>query len=144
MKSKLLSVLLLSSMLLSTPGIHILSESSNIAFAAELQANSIDIIGPYLFSPNRELQLTANGIMSNNSIEDISSSVVWSSDNEAVAIVSPGGIVTGLSEGTANITASRDGKTSAPHTVTVTWAIYQELQDVREMLQISFIGGQTE
>ncbi|WP_178019190.1 immunoglobulin-like domain-containing protein [uncultured Paenibacillus sp.] len=143
-RRKVLTVLLFSSMLLSMPGISILPYSSPIAYADELQARSIDITGPFIFSLNRGLQLTAGAIMSDNSIADISSSAVWESDNEAVAVVSPGGMVTGLTEGTAQITASRDGKTSTPYTVTVTWANYNKLQDTKESLRIPFVGGESE
>lgn len=111
---------------------------------AEPQANSIWITGPMEFSPNRGLQLTASGMMNNNSIADISSSAVWVSDDETVATVTPGGIVTGISEGTANITASRDGKTSPPFTVTISNRLYQKLQEAKDSLQLSFTGGQTE
>lgn len=45
--------------------------------------------------------------------------VTWSSDNTAVATVSASGKVRGVSAGTANITASVDGKTSEPFQVTV-------------------------
>lgn len=43
----------------------------------------------------------------------------WLSSNTLVATV-PNGVVTGISAGTANITATAGGKTSAPKTVTVT------------------------
>lgn len=143
-RRKVLSVLLFSSMLLSTPGISILPESSQIAFAAELQARSIDITGPFIFSPNRGLQLTAGAIMSDSSIADLTSSVIWQSDNEEVAIVSPGGVVTGLTEGTAYITASRDGITSPRYQVTVTWDNYHKLQEAKGLLQLPFTGGESE
>ncbi|NUU78738.1 immunoglobulin-like domain-containing protein [Paenibacillus xylanilyticus] len=142
--SLFLSVLLLSPMVLPTTSIYNFNGSGNIAFAAEPQANSIYIIGPGVFSPNRELQLTANGMMSDSSITDISSTATWNSDNEAVATVSPGGIVTGVTVGTANITASRDGKVSSTFPVTVTWATYQKLQDTKDALELPFTGGQTE
>ncbi|MDQ2767227.1 MAG: Ig-like domain-containing protein, partial [Gemmatimonadota bacterium] len=37
--------------------------------------------------------------------------VTWSSDNQAVAIVDNAGVVTGVSTGTANVTATSEGKT---------------------------------
>jgi uncharacterized protein YjdB len=65
-------------------------------------------------------QLTATGSFGSND-EDLSDAAVWTSDNEAVAVVSnvAGGKVTGLSAGTAKITASYKGK-SATFDVTVT------------------------
>ncbi|MDQ1913805.1 S-layer homology domain-containing protein [Paenibacillus sp. GD4] len=115
---------------------------TNIALAAAPTANSIYIVGPTRFSPNRGVQLTANGMMTDASITDISTTATWHSDNEAIATVSSGGIVTGLTEGIANITAARDGKTSASFPVTVTWDTYNSLQNTKETLQISFSAGQ--
>nr|WP_186812004.1 immunoglobulin-like domain-containing protein [Paenibacillus xylanexedens] len=142
--SLFLSVLLLSLLVLPPASIQDFYGAGNIAFAAEPQANSIYIVGPFEFSPNYEIQLTANGMMNNGTITDISSTATWNSDNEAVATVSPGGIVTGITEGTANITASRDGKVSSTFPVTVTWATYHKLQDAKNSLQLPFNGGQTE
>ncbi|MEK4436220.1 immunoglobulin-like domain-containing protein [Paenibacillus sp. FSL K6-2862] len=141
--SLFLSVLLLSPMVLPPASIHNFYGAGNIAFAAEPQANSIYIVGPFEFSPNHDLQLTANGMMNNGTITDISSTATWNSDNEAVATVSPGGIVTGGTEGKANITASRDGKVSSAFPVTVTWATYQKLQETKDSLELPFTGGQT-
>ncbi|MEK4439069.1 immunoglobulin-like domain-containing protein [Paenibacillus sp. FSL K6-2862] len=141
--SLFLSVLLLSPMVLPPTSNHNFYGAGNIAFAAEPQANSIYIVGPFEFSPNHELQLTANGMMNNGTITDISSTATWNSDNEAVATVSSVGIVTGVTEGTANITASRDGKVSSTFPVTVTWATYQKLQETKDSLELLFTGGQT-
>ena len=46
--------------------------------------------------------------------------IVWSSSDETIATVTSNGTVKGIAIGTATITASQDGVTSAPCTVTVT------------------------
>lgn len=46
--------------------------------------------------------------------------ITWSSDNTAVATVSSGGVVTGLAKGTANITASVEGKQGQAQSTVVT------------------------
>ena len=55
------------------------------------------------------LQMSARGTYDDGSSKNITSQVLWSSDNLPVASVSTGGLVTGVSApGTANITASLD------------------------------------
>ncbi len=51
---------------------------------------------------------------------DITNSVAWNSSNTAVATIDSLGQATGISEGTADITAAKDGITSDPVTLTVT------------------------
>lgn len=58
--------------------------------------------------------------------QDVSSSCTWSSDNTAVATVSTNGVITGVSKGTATITAVYNG-TTLTGTVTVTPAYTYEL-----------------
>ncbi len=72
---------------------------------------------------NNTVQLTAHAIYSDGSQNTIQgTSVGWSSSNTAVATVSsPGGLVTGVSTGTATITVSSQGvNTTATVTVTPT------------------------
>lgn len=66
-------------------------------------------------------QLAATGTLSNGSISNVTSSVSWASQNTAVATVSPSGLVTGKSAGTAVITAT-SGSVTGSVTVTVTAA----------------------
>jgi uncharacterized protein YjdB len=56
---------------------------------------------------------------SDKSTSDITSQVSWMSDNTSVATVSHGGLATGVAAGTANITASMSGMTSAAIVLTV-------------------------
>jgi uncharacterized protein YjdB len=65
------------------------------------------------------LQLTAKATYSNNSNEDVTSKVTWASSDNTVALISPTGLVTGVSGGTTNITASWSGITSPKLVLTV-------------------------
>jgi len=58
-------------------------------------------------------RLRATGVFSNNSTQDLSSTVTWSSANSAIATVSSSGEVTGVAAGTVNVTASADNVTAS-------------------------------
>ena len=58
-------------------------------------------------------QLSATGTYSDASTENITCSVVWSSNNTAVARVNQAGLTTGYATDTANITASKSGVTGS-------------------------------
>lgn len=75
----------------------------------------------------RALGLTATfnaaGTFTDGTIQNPLSNVLWNSDADAVASIDPnGGVATTLSVGTANITASRDGISSADAVLTVSEA----------------------
>lgn len=55
--------------------------------------------------------LTATGVFSDNSTQNLSSSVTWSSLNTGVATVSPTGLLAGVTPGTTTVTASFNGVT---------------------------------
>lgn len=55
-------------------------------------------------------QLTATLNMSDGSTQDVTASATWTSSDETVATVSTGGLVTGVAEGTATITATAQGQ----------------------------------
>ena len=59
--------------------------------------------------------------------KEVTPQVTWTSSNESIATVTSNGTVRGIAEGTATITASQDGITSAPCTVTVTADPYENL-----------------
>ena len=73
---------------------------------------------------NGNVQFTATGVFSDNSTQDLTSQVVWSSSNAAYAIISAGGLASGLSAGTTTINASYDG-ISGSATLKVTTATLQ-------------------
>ena len=82
-------------------------------------ADGLDPSDPVL-AQGETLQLTAMGAWSNFEQADVTNDAVWESDNESVATVEPGGMLTaGSTAGTALITATLDGVVGFA-TVTVT------------------------
>ena len=68
-------------------------------------------------------ELTATGIYSDNSRQNITSSVTWTASNSAyasIASIGSAGVLTGLSPGSAQITATLNGVSSASIGVTIT------------------------
>ena len=59
------------------------------------------------------LQFTATGTFDDASTVDLTASASWLSDDESVATINAGGLATGVSVGTAEITATQNGVTSA-------------------------------
>lgn len=57
-------------------------------------------------------QFTATGSYSNNSKQDLTKTVAWSSSVPATATIDANGLATGVATGSANITASQSGVTS--------------------------------
>ena len=72
------------------------------------------------------LQLTATGMWSDLSNEDLSSSASWASSDAAVLTVSAAGLVTAVAPGTATVTAT-SGSVAGSTTVTVTAATLQSI-----------------
>jgi trimeric autotransporter adhesin len=70
---------------------------------------------------NGNVQFTATGVFSDNSTQDITSQVVWTSSNGAYATIDASGVATGLSTGTTIITAT-NGTISGMATLNVTTA----------------------
>lgn len=75
--------------------------------------------------------LTATGIYSDSSTQDLTAQATWSSSDEAVVRVSNAagshGVITGLALGTASVRATLSGVTGST-TVTVTPSVLQQLQ----------------
>ena len=57
-------------------------------------------------APTTKLDLTAFGVFSDSSVQDITSQMAWSSSNPAAASVTVGGTVSGLAQGASTINAS--------------------------------------
>lgn len=72
------------------------------------------------------VQYTATGVFSDNSTQDLTSQAVWISSNANFALISAGGLASGVSAGTTTITASFDGVTGSA-TLTVTTAVLQSI-----------------
>lgn len=75
-----------------------------------------------------QLQFTATGQFSDGSTQDVTSQVIWNSDNTAAATISASGLAEGVAAGTSGITASFGGTTSAPVNLTVTAATVDSVQ----------------
>jgi uncharacterized protein YjdB len=73
------------------------------------------------------LQLTATGIFSDATREDLTTQVTWRSSAESVLVVTQGGLVNGLEAGTATVTVSL-GNAFGNVTVTVTAASLARLE----------------
>ncbi|WP_255322723.1 Ig-like domain-containing protein [Sulfurovum sp. NBC37-1] len=82
-----------------------------------------------------QIQFTATGHYSDNSVEDITLSVNWNSSDPKVASIDAKGLVTANAEGTANITATLDS-ISESRGVTVKAANITSIQ-------LTFANGQT-
>ena len=75
---------------------------------------------------NGNAQFTATGVFSDNSTQDMSSQVVWTSSNGTFATISATGLATGLSTGSLTITAIY-GTISGSATLNVTTATLQSI-----------------
>jgi len=75
---------------------------------------------------NGNVQFTATGVFSDNSTQDITSQVIWTSSNGAFAVVNAAGLATGISTGTVTISAS-SGAVSGSATLNVTTAVLQSI-----------------
>jgi uncharacterized protein YjdB len=72
-------------------------------------------------------QLAATGTYSDGTTADITGGVTWSTSSPAVATVSPAGVVTGVAQGSATVSAAQ-GAASGSTTVTVTPAALASIQ----------------
>jgi uncharacterized protein YjdB len=75
---------------------------------------------------NGNVQFTATGVFSDNSTQDLSSQVVWTSSNGLFATISASGLASGLSTGTVTISAV-SGSVSGSATLNVTNATLQTI-----------------
>ncbi|MDX7922551.1 Ig-like domain-containing protein, partial [Aeromonas media] len=87
-------------------------------------------------------QLTATATYSDNTTADISSSIAWLSDDAATATITPNGLLTGVEQGNAEVTASLDGVTGNAVQVTVTDAILTTIEITPPSVSLS--KGQTQ
>ena len=74
-------------------------------------------------------QFTATAHYPDGSTADVTSLAVWNSDNTNIAAISSTGLATGISSGTANVTATAGGVASASYALAVAPAHYQVLWD---------------
>ena len=85
------------------------------ACAPKLKLTSIMIVSatPQFFQLGTTQQFTATGIYSDKSTRDITADVTWKSSNSTVATISDKGLVTAVTLGSTQITATLSGVTSA-------------------------------
>lgn len=70
---------------------------------------------------NGNVQFTATGVFTDNSTQDLTSQVLWTSSNASAALISAGGLASGISAGNTTITAT-EGTVSGSATLSVTTA----------------------
>ena len=89
-------------------------------------------------------QFTATGTLSDNSTQFVTSTISWSSSDPSIATITSGGLATGVTSGTATITAT-DSTTglSATATLTVTPLTRQRSEGLRATVSTS-IAATTE
>lgn len=83
-----------------------------------LQSIAITPINP-LIGLGGSQEFTAIGTYANNTTQDITNSVTWSSSNQQVAVIETGGVATAKTLGETEVTASLNGLTSAAQTLSV-------------------------
>ncbi len=89
--------------------------------AVTLKSLTITPVNPSIAN-STSVQLTATGIFSDRSTQDLTASASWSSSSSGVATVSSSGVVTGTGAGSTTITVIQVG-VSAATTLTVTSAV---------------------
>ena len=98
--------------------------SAALAVIVTLTSLTITPVNPSIAN-GTSVQLTATGIFSDGSTQNLTNSASWTSSSTSVATVNSTGLVTGASVGSATITAIQSGgfgEVSATTTVTVTSA----------------------
>src|SRR5215831_15066198 len=99
--------------------------AASLGVIVTLKSLTITPVNPSIAN-GTSLQLTATGIFSDGSTQNLTASVSWTSSSNAIATVSSSGLVTGVAVGSATITAVQAGGfgvVSATTTVTVTNAV---------------------
>jgi len=95
----------------------IVASSSNITGSTNLSVSAAALVGINISSASESLpvgetlQLSAIGTLTDGSTQDLTSSVGWTSSSPQVLSVRSGGVVSGMSIGTAGVSASSGGIT---------------------------------
>ena len=97
------------------------SSKTTTTFTGTPVLNSIAVTPnpPPSLSKGKTQQFRAIGTYSDGTTTDITSQVIWASDNTAAATIDKSGLGTGITAGIAKITASLDGVTSPPQILVV-------------------------
>lgn len=64
----------------------------------------VELIAPASIAPGESVQLTANAVKSDNSVEDVSERAAWQSSDPRVVEISPSGVAKAIARGEAMIT----------------------------------------
>jgi uncharacterized protein YjdB len=94
--------------------------AASVGVIVTLKSLTITPVNPSIAN-GTSLQLTATGIFSDGTTQDLTGSVSWTSSSNTIAAVSSGGLVTAMEVGSTTITATQAG-VSATTAVTVTAA----------------------
>ncbi|MCD8206463.1 MAG: Ig-like domain-containing protein [Bacteroidales bacterium] len=94
------------------------SEKENPSGETTVTVTAVEISGPEVNEVEIGATLTLTATVSTDDGSSYTGSVTWASSDDAIATVS-GGMVTGVSEGETNITATAGGVTSDPYSVNV-------------------------
>jgi hypothetical protein len=113
----------------ATPATFALSNTpaalTNVAVSAPSGLSPLG--SPPTLKVGQTAQFSATGNYADNSTQDLTSQVQWSSSNPAVASVDANGVVTAKGSGTATITATTGGK-QGQSTVTVSETVFTGVQ----------------
>ena len=86
--------------------------------AAALQSIAVTPVSPTIVKGSTQ-QFTATGTYTDSTTQNLTATATWSSATTSVATIAAGGLATGVSAGTSNITASQGGVTSPIDVLTV-------------------------
>lgn len=94
---------------------------------------SIQLSAPASIAPGESVQLTATGVKSDGSLENVTAQAQWSSSNSGVVAVSSAGVARGVANGEANIRAQYQSqfqglattKTALAHTFVLPTGTYR-------------------
>jgi trimeric autotransporter adhesin len=104
-----------------TVGYQSLTATASLTVTSATLANIVVTPVTTVVGINGNVQFTATGVFTDNSTQDMTAQVVWSSSNANFALISAGGLASGLSAGATTITAT-SGSVSGTATLNVTTA----------------------
>lgn len=104
-----------------------MSATASLTVTSAVLANVVVTPVNTVVGINGNVQYTATGVFSDNSTQDLTSQALWTSSNAAAATISAGGLATGVSSGTTQITAIA-GALSGSATLNVTTATLQYIE----------------
>jgi len=104
-----------------------MSATASLTITPAVLTNIVVTPATTVVGVNGNVQFTATGVFSDNSTQDLTSQVVWTSSDGALAVVNTSGLVNGISTGTVTITAT-SGAISGSAILNVTTATLQSIR----------------